>query len=74
MKRKIVTAVLLSLCVLSLPGISQAAKKQGRRQPRKTPSYDISRDKVICFALYTVHNNILKHTAQLYPLISASRE
>jgi hypothetical protein len=29
---------------------------------------DVSRDKVICFALYTVHNNILKMTAQLYPL------
>ena len=29
---------------------------------------EVSRDKVICFALYTVHNNILKLTAQLYPL------
>jgi phosphodiesterase/alkaline phosphatase D-like protein len=29
---------------------------------------DVSRDKVICFALYTVHNNIMKMTAQLYPL------
>ncbi|GAH18016.1 unnamed protein product, partial [marine sediment metagenome] len=29
---------------------------------------EVSRDKVICFALYTVHNNILKMTAQLYPL------
>lgn len=29
---------------------------------------EVERDKVICFALYTVHNNILKLTAQLYPL------
>jgi len=28
----------------------------------------VPRDKVICFALYTVQNNILKMTAQLYPL------
>jgi len=30
---------------------------------------EVPRDKVICFALYTVHNNILKMTAQLYPLM-----
>ena len=29
---------------------------------------DVSRDKVICFCLYTVQDNILKMTAQLYPL------
>lgn len=29
---------------------------------------EVSRDKVICFALYTAHNNIMKMTAQLYPL------
>ncbi len=28
----------------------------------------VAKDQVICFALYTVHNNILKLTAQLYPL------
>ncbi|MHC4665342.1 MAG: hypothetical protein ACYS9T_05210 [Planctomycetota bacterium] len=27
---------------------------------------EVPRDKVICFALYTVHNNILKMTARLY--------
>ena len=35
-------------------------------QPLKIP--EVSRDKVICFALYTVQNDILKLTAQLYPL------
>ena len=29
---------------------------------------EVTRDKVICFALYTVHNKTLKLTAQLYPL------
>jgi len=29
---------------------------------------EVSRDKVICFCLYTMQNNILKMTAQLYPL------
>jgi hypothetical protein len=32
------------------------------------PDFDVPRDKVICFALYTVHNRILKLNAQLYPL------
>ncbi len=31
----------------------------------------VTKDKVICFALYTVHNNTLKLTAQLYPLDDA---
>lgn len=31
---------------------------------------EVSRDKVICFALYTVQNDIMKLTAQLYPLKS----
>ena len=30
----------------------------------------VERDKVICFALYTVHNKTLKLTAQLYPLLA----
>jgi phosphodiesterase/alkaline phosphatase D-like protein len=29
---------------------------------------DVPRDQVTCFVLYTVHNNVLKLTAQLYPL------
>lgn len=29
---------------------------------------EVSRDKVICFCLYTVNNSVLKLTAQLYPL------
>lgn len=39
--------------------------------PKKTqiPIPEVSRDQVICFALYTVHENTLKLTAQLYPLL-----
>ena len=29
---------------------------------------DVPKEDAICFALYTVHNNTLKMTAQLYPL------
>ena len=38
----------------------------GRPEALKIPQ--VPADRVICFALYTVHNNILKLTAQLYPL------
>ena len=44
---------------LFLPGVLGA-------QPLTIP--DVTRDKVICFALYTVQDNVLKLTAQLYPL------
>ncbi len=37
-----------------------------KRYPVEIPK--VTRDKIICFALYTVHNNILKMIAQLYPL------
>ena len=40
--------------------------KAVRAQPLTVP--EVSRDKVICFALYTVQNNVMKLTAQLYPL------
>jgi len=29
---------------------------------------EVSRDQIICFALYTVHGGVMKMTAQLYPL------
>jgi len=35
-------------------------------QPLEIP--EVSKDKIICFALYTAHNGVLKLTAQLYPL------
>jgi len=42
-------------------------------EPLTIPKVD--RDKVICFALYTVNDNVLKMSAQLYPLLdSEARE
>ena len=55
-KSGILTAVLVITLLLSI----------GNAQLLYIP--EVSRDQVICFALYTVHNNIMKMTAQLYPL------
>ena len=55
-KAKVLTIVLATILLLS------TANAQSLKVP------EVSRDKVICFALYTVHNNIMKMTAQLYPL------
>ncbi len=55
-KTKVLTILLATILLL---GTAHA-------QLLKVP--EVSRDKVICFALYTVHNNIMKMTAQLYPL------
>lgn len=41
-------------------------QKKKRLDPLAIP--EVTRDKVVCFALYTVHNKTLKLTAQLYPL------
>ncbi len=51
-----ITTILITILLLST----------ANAQLLKIPA--VSRDKVICFALYTVHNNIMKMTAQLYPL------
>ena len=53
----------LSLLPLALPALAQ---KKKRVDPLAIP--EITRDQVICFALYTVHAKTLKLTAQLYPL------
>lgn len=51
-----------------------AARKTAKAQPAEPmgtgtyEQYPVPRDKVICFALYTVANDTLKITAQLYPL------
>jgi hypothetical protein len=55
-KTRVFTAVIVTILLMSI------ANAQVPTVP------EISRDKVICFALYTVHNNIMKMTAQLYPL------
>ncbi|HUU21408.1 MAG TPA: hypothetical protein VM389_02630 [Phycisphaerae bacterium] len=42
--------------------------KPGDQRAKLLEIPKVTKDKVICFALYTVHDNILKLTAQLYPL------
>ena len=59
MKRSEATALGVLLVTALLSGLVRA-------QPLRVP--EVSRDKVICFALYTVQDNILKLNAQLYPL------
>lgn len=44
------------------------AKVAGKGKPDLLAIPKVPRDQVICFALYTVHNHVLKLTAQLYPL------
>jgi hypothetical protein len=59
----------VALAVVALAGgveSSLHAQKKKKRPAAAIP--EVTRDKVICFALYTVHNKTLKLTAQLYPL------
>lgn len=51
----------------SEPLLAQAKKKPAKKE-NLLQIPEVSKDQVICFALYTVNNNILKLTAQLYPL------
>jgi len=62
--RVAVLTAAVGLCC-SAAGAAPAKKKQ-RSNLLEIPK--VTRDKVICFALYTVNDNILKLTAQLYPL------
>jgi len=55
-KAKILAALLVAILLLNT----------AFAQPLTVP--EVSRDKVICFALYTVQNNVMKLNAQLYPL------
>ncbi|MBN1344530.1 MAG: metallophosphoesterase [Phycisphaerae bacterium] len=61
MRRTMLTALPLVLSTAALHPARAAAA-----QPLAIPK--VTKDKVICFALYTVSNNVLKLTAQLYPL------
>jgi len=59
MKSAKVTALSLFLATILILNSASA-------QPLTVP--EVSRDKVICFALYTVQNNVMKLNVQLYPL------
>ena len=56
----------MPLRLLPLLFLALACPALAQRKPPTIPEVD--RDKVICFALYTVHENTLKLTGQLYPL------
>jgi len=62
------------LVLVTLAGNTMsAAPKKVRPKRKSAPSgielpKNITKDKLICFALYTVQKNVLKLTAQLYPL------
>ena len=58
---------LILITLIAISGISNSfGQKKKRIDLLAIP--EVPRDKVICFALYTVHNKTLKLTAQFYPL------
>ncbi|MBT6462568.1 MAG: hypothetical protein HOK49_08520 [Opitutae bacterium] len=65
--------IITILATLGLASILNAQQAQ-KPAPKKNAKVnvlaipEVTRDKVICFALYTVHEKTLKLTAQLYPL------
>lgn len=67
-------AAFLIIALLALTcGITNAAQPRAQTRPatrRIQPLVipQVSRDQIICFCLYTIHNNTLKLSAQLYPL------
>ena len=61
----------LACVLLVFTGITQAQQKKQNQQKKKWAVLtipEVAPKDVICFALYTVHDNTLKLTAQLYPL------
>ena len=67
---RFVVCCFVALLILATPALAQ--KKSGSRRAAggtgTYAQYPVARDKVICFALYTVSGKTLKLTAQLYPL------
>ncbi|MDC0047712.1 alkaline phosphatase D family protein [Verrucomicrobia bacterium] len=58
---------LIFIAIISISNVSNSfGQKKKRVDLLAIP--EVTRDKVICFALYTVHNKTLKLTAQFYPL------
>jgi hypothetical protein len=64
---------LAAALILSPPSLAPAQQPGQLKKPpvaKRAPLVipEVSKDEVICFALYTVQDNVLKLTAQLYPL------
>jgi hypothetical protein len=60
--------ILVVGCAAPLAGAAQPKAKRAGRGAGLLDVPEVAKDQVICFALYTVHDNVLKLTAQLYPL------
>ena len=56
----------LMMAAVLASGAAFAQRNSGQDDPLTIPEY--TKDEVICFALYTVSEGVLKLTAQLYPL------
>ena len=55
------------VCLLTVQALAVLPASAGQPRPKlEIPA--VTKDQIICFALYTVSNNVLKLTAQLYPL------
>jgi len=64
-------AILLAATVAIPSATLLGGQPKAKRRPSRGADLtipEVTKDKVICFALYTVHSNILKLTAQFYPL------
>jgi len=69
--RSLHRALAIATCLAVAFSAGSAAPKKKAKPPgrKKGPgTAKVAKDKTICFAMYTVHKNILKLTAQLYPL------
>ena len=66
---KFIKWLTISALVVLIAGVAVSQQKNQKRKGRAVLSVpEVAKEDLICFALYTVHDNILKLTAQLYPL------
>ena len=66
---KFIKWLTISALVVLIAGVAVSQQKNQKRKGRAVLSVPkVAIKDLICFALYTVHDNILKLTAQLYPL------
>ena len=59
---------LLTLCLCLAAGLALAAPPKKAKNRNRLVIPEVARKDVICFAMYTVQDRVLKLTAQLYPL------
>ncbi len=64
----LIMAIAAGLATVPAAEPAKKAKPNRKAEPDLLQIPQVTKDQVICFALYTVHNKVLKLTAQLYPL------